>query len=121
MPIVRIPLKHLLHQQRQAIKALAHIGVAGRQPHPRATRDRDHRRLLPFASALISAATVETSTTPLIRIRPPPANSISITPALSGKAGDGGVAGSGNTVTGENAGRDAGRHSSCRHRNNWLV
>jgi hypothetical protein len=57
--------------------------MAGRQPNPRAARHRDHRRRLPFASAFISAATVGASTGPVIRIRPPVANSISITPALS--------------------------------------
>src|SRR5436190_9517973 len=80
MPAVRIALERLLYHQCQAIKALAHVGVAGRQPDPRAARDRDHRRRLPFASAFISADTVAASTAPVIRIRPPPANSISITP-----------------------------------------
>jgi hypothetical protein len=36
---------------------------------------------LGFASALISADTVEASTEPVIRIRPPVANSISTVPA----------------------------------------
>ncbi len=40
---------------------------------------------LPFASAFISAETVEASTDPEIRIRPPPANSISITPGVPGR------------------------------------
>jgi hypothetical protein len=63
--------------------------MAGRQPNPRAARHRDHRRRLPFTSAFISAATVSTSTAPVIRIRPPVANSISITPALSATGGKG--------------------------------
>ena len=46
MPAVRIAPERLLHQQRQAVKALAHVGVAGRQPHPHAARNRDHRRRL---------------------------------------------------------------------------
>jgi hypothetical protein len=54
-------------------------------------------------------------------IRPPPANSISITPPVSGKGGGDPTPGSGNIATGENAGGDADRHSSCRQRNNWLV
>jgi hypothetical protein len=73
---------------------------------------------LPFESAFISAVTVEASTTPVIRIRPPPANSISMTPAVSGKAGA--TPGSGKTATGENAGVGTGKHNSCRQRNNWL-
>src|SRR6266567_2989164 len=83
MATVRIALERLLHQQRQAIKTLTHVGMAARQPNSRASRDRDHRRRLLFASALISADTVDASTAPVIRIRPPVANSISITPALS--------------------------------------
>src|ERR1700687_6238889 len=33
MPTVRITLECLLYQQGQTIKALAHVGVAGRQPN----------------------------------------------------------------------------------------
>jgi hypothetical protein len=36
---VRIAPERLLHQQRQAIKTLAHVSVAGGQPDPRAARD----------------------------------------------------------------------------------
>jgi hypothetical protein len=43
---------------------------------------------LPCASAFISADTVEASTGPEIRIRPPLANSISMTPAFSGEVGE---------------------------------
>jgi hypothetical protein len=71
--------------------------MADCQPDPRATWDRDHRRRLPFASAFISADTVEASTDPDIRIRPPPANSISMTPPFSGKGGET-ASGSGMTV-----------------------
>src|SRR5579863_4907838 len=100
---VRIMPQCLLHHQGQAIKSLAHVGVAGCQPNSRTARDRDHRRRLPFASAFISAATVGASTAPVIRIRPPAANSISITPARS--------------ATGT-----CDRSQSCwRQRNNWLV
>jgi hypothetical protein len=77
--------------------------------------------LLPFDSAFISADTVEASTAPVIRIRPPPTNSISITPAVAGEASGDATSGSGKTATGENARGDAGRHSSCRQRNNWLT
>src|ERR1700733_7243687 len=88
MSAMRIAPQRLLDHQRQAIKTLAHVGVAGRQPNPRAARHRNHRRRLPFASAFISADTVQASTAPVIRIRPPPANSISITPARSGNPAD---------------------------------
>ena len=105
----------------QAIKAFAHVGVAGCQPDPRAAWGRDHRRRLPFASAFISADTVEASTDPEIRIRPPPANSISIRPVGSDKTGAA-VPNSGVTATGLNtAGTCAGSQSCRRQRNNWLA
>src|SRR4026209_542613 len=92
MAAVRIAPEQLLHLQRQAVKALAHVGMTGRQPDPCADLDRDHHSRLLFASAFISAATVETSTAPAIRIRPPVANSMSMTPAFSGVgAGDAGT------------------------------
>src|SRR5262245_39368379 len=123
MPAVRIAPERLLHQERQAIKALAHIGVASRQPDPRATRDWDHCRRLPFASAFISADTVRASTGPVIRIRPPVANSISIVPPSSDTAGTTGDAGAGSaTAIGLNAAAICTRSQSCwRHRNNWLT
>src|SRR5580692_7168633 len=79
-------------------------------------------RRLPFASAFISAVTVGASTVPVIRIRPPVANSISITPALSATAGADAASGSGVIATGLNAaGTWARSHSCWRQRNNWLV
>src|SRR5262249_21119785 len=121
MATVRIALERLLHQQRQAIKTLPHVGMAARQPNSRTSRDQDHPRRLLFVSAFISADTVKASTSPLIRIRPPLANSISITPALSGD-GAGTVAGSGAIATALNvAGICARSHSCWRQRNNWLV
>src|SRR5688572_1577839 len=117
MPAVRIALERLLHQQRQAIKPLAHVGVTGRQPNPRAARDRDHRRRrCAFASAAIIALTIEASTGPVIRIRAPVANSTSIAPC--GASCDA-APGAGTTVTAENVGLDwGGSQSCCRHRNN---
>src|ERR1019366_2312503 len=44
MAIVRIVLECLLNLQRQAIEAAPHVCVAARQPDPRTTWDRDHRR-----------------------------------------------------------------------------
>src|SRR5216684_6910871 len=79
MAIVGIALERLLYQQRQAIEALAHVGVASRQPHPRPARDRDCHRRLPVRAA-ITAETVAASTAPLIRSRVPVASSISISP-----------------------------------------
>src|ERR1700722_666025 len=90
------------------------------KPHPHSGRDGDHRRRLVLASALRSADTVEASTDPVIRIRPPVANSISTMPACSDDgAGRAEVAGSGTgaTTAGSNAtGPGARLQSSCRHR-----
>jgi hypothetical protein len=99
--------------------ALAHVRMTGREPDLHASRYRNHRRRLPFASALISADTVEASTAPAIRIRPPAATSISITPAFSAEAGNPGSAA---IATELNAAGLGARSQSCRrHRNNWLV
>jgi hypothetical protein len=65
-------------QDNHALRIIAHVGVAGRQPNPGAARGRDHRRRLPFASAFSSAKIVDASTDPDIRIRPPKATSISL-------------------------------------------
>jgi hypothetical protein len=76
---------------------------------------------LPFASAFISADTVEASTDPDIRVLPPQANSISMTPAFSGKAGET-ASDFDATATGLNtAGICAGSQSYRRHRNSWLA
>src|SRR5262245_14308373 len=74
-----IALQNLLHLQRQRRKALPHVGVAGRKPHPHARRKRDHR-CRPSASAATAAFRVAASTVPVIRIRAPAANSISMAP-----------------------------------------
>src|SRR5713226_5279681 len=119
MAVVRIALERLLYQQRQAVEALAHVRAAGRQPHLRAARNRDHRRLA-FASAATITLTVDASTGPVIRIRAPVANSTSIAPGVVGSA----VAapGPGAIATGENtAAAGAAPQSCCRHRNNWRV
>src|ERR1700731_2668763 len=41
---VRIPLQTLLHQTRKARESAAHIGMAGRKPHPHIARYGNHRR-----------------------------------------------------------------------------
>src|SRR5690349_11929336 len=78
---VRVLLERLLHQQRQPIEASAHVGVTGRQPNPYPRRNRDHRRRSPLDNAATAAVSAAGSTTPVIRIRVPLANSISIRPA----------------------------------------
>src|SRR5260370_26155999 len=79
MSIVGIALEQLLYQQRQAVEALAHVGVASCQPHSRSARDRDRHRRLPVR-AVSAAETIPASTAPLIRSRAPLASSISIRP-----------------------------------------
>jgi hypothetical protein len=58
------------------------IRVPGRQPHSCATRKRDHRRPALAAAAAIAAESVAASTIPVISIRAPDANSISIAPGV---------------------------------------
>src|SRR5262245_51501891 len=122
MASVRIALERLLHQQRQAVEAFAHVGMASRQPHPRPTRDRDRHRPRRPVNAPSAAETIAASTAPLIRSRAPLASSISITPwevAITGLAA---TSGSGAIVTAAKPGvARAGPHSSCRHRYNWLA
>src|SRR3954454_13277335 len=117
----------LLHEQGQAVEAFAHVGVAGRKPHARVGRDRDHER--------VRTATTRASAAPLTSLstitRPPPTSTISITPrapapddavATSGAAGrhagpgGKGVAGSPSaTMAGTNLGS-----SSSAVRRPWL-
>src|SRR6516165_8125581 len=82
MTAQRITLQNLLDLQGQGRKTLPHIGVAGRQPHPHAGRQRDHRGR-PSDSAATAAVSVAASTEPVIRIRTPAANSISIAPQVT--------------------------------------
>src|SRR5262245_25521183 len=80
VPVVRIALERLLNQQCQALVALPHIGVAGRQPNARAARKADHRRLSRTSMTRASAA----ASTPLSTItRRPPVSTISIRPDAS--------------------------------------
>src|SRR5829696_8383324 len=94
MACVRITPECLLHEQRQAIEAFAHVRVARGEPHPHAGRNRDHRRPARIPS---TATTVARSTGPAIRTRPP-AHSTSTTPPLAGgecggSAGEGSASG----------------------------
>jgi hypothetical protein len=84
MSAQRVAAQNLLHLERQAGKTLPHVGVPRGQAHPHADRNLNHRRRSVFASTLTSADTVEASTKPVIRIRPPVANSISAVPAWTG-------------------------------------
>src|SRR5437868_6249387 len=76
---MRIALEGFLHPQGQRVHPAAHVGVAGRNPHPHPGGNRDHRRHS-SASAATTAVTAAASTAPVIRIRAPAANSISIVP-----------------------------------------
>src|SRR3546814_4520681 len=68
MPAQRIPPQHLPHLQGKRWEALTHIGVAGREPHPHARGNRDHRRRH-SARAATAAGSVAWSTAPAIRLR----------------------------------------------------
>src|SRR6516164_3435443 len=117
MASVWIALERLLHQQRQAVEALAHVGVAGCQPYPRPSRQRDHRRRPPPASVAIVVVSVAASTTPLIRIRDPFASSTSIRPAAGKPAG----AASAAIRTAAKLAAGGDLRSSCRlHPYSWL-
>jgi hypothetical protein len=56
MAAMRISLQRLLHNQRKPIEPLAHVGVARRQPHSNARRDRNHRRDSALAARANAAA-----------------------------------------------------------------
>jgi hypothetical protein len=72
---------------------------------------------LAFASTVTSAFTVEASTGPVSRIRPPVANSISTAPGSDRDATAAPSAGA--IATGENTGAEPVRlQSACRHQNN---
>lgn len=101
---VRVSFEGFLHQQAQRVHAATHIGVAGRNPHPHARRNGDHGRR-PSASAATAAFSVAASTVPVIRIRTPAANSISIDPPLlAGATGQGAGPDSATTITGTKPG-----------------
>ena len=75
----RIALQYLLHLQRQARKALPHVGVAGRQPNPNPCRKCDHgsvsspRRIRSRTSTSTSRSTMTRRPFVLtISIRPQP-------------------------------------------------
>src|SRR4051812_49347485 len=73
---VRITLQALLNETRQAREAAAHIGVAGRKPHPHITRYGNHRR----SSTSRTRASASGSTCASTRMRRRLPSSISINP-----------------------------------------
>src|SRR5215469_11433763 len=118
LPAVRIALELLLHQERQAVEASPHVGMARRQPHPDAGRKRDHDRRSFAASAPTAADTVAASTAPVIRSRVPSASSISITPTGAGSPD---AAVSAMIRTGAKSGATLCRKQRWRrHLYNWL-
>ena len=96
-----ITLEHFLHQQGEADKALAHISVAGGQPHAPAGRDRDHGRLSTTCNTLRSASA---STSRSTRTRRPCLKTISITPVRRGRDATGVLCATGVISTGMKAG-----------------
>src|ERR1019366_6924662 len=57
-----IAAKTFLHKQRQTLHALAHVGVAGRDPDVHIYRDRDHRRSRTCSTRARAAASTPAST-----------------------------------------------------------
>ena len=87
MPAMRVALERLLNQQRQALVALPHIRVAGRQPNPCTARERNHGRR--SRTSITRASTVASTPWSMIT-RCPRVSTISIRPgAATGHAGHG--------------------------------
>ena len=133
MPAMRIEPQDLLHLQRKAIEALAHVGVTGGEPNPRPRRERDHRRRRGAITAPIAADTAAGSTVPLILTLVPPRSAILIEP-VGGPTSSGGdpprcsaievLAGAISTSSsrdGSAPGAAAGTASCRRHLNSWFV
>jgi hypothetical protein len=80
-PQKRILPEHGLRLRRQTVETLAHVGGAGRQPHPGARRQRVHR------SSSITCRSVSELTSPRRRTRAPQPNAISIIPSRSVRRG----------------------------------
>src|SRR3954452_20578507 len=76
-----VVLQDLLHLQSQARKAAPHIGMARRQPHSHARRDRDHRSV---SSPRMIRSKTETSTLWSTITRRPFAVTISKVPVIAG-------------------------------------
>src|SRR5580700_6440032 len=117
---VGVALERLLHQQRQAIKAFAHIGMAARQPNLPPGGEWHHRPPPPLASAATVALRAAGSA-PMMRIRDPFANSISINPAAITVVGAAAEIGSDPIRTEANVAASRDPRTSCRrHPYSWL-
>ena len=69
----------LLDEQRQAVHAAAHVGVARGDPHPGGGGDRDHRR----SSTSSTRASASASTAPSTTTRRPRPTSITMRPGAA--------------------------------------
>src|SRR5438046_2882163 len=78
-----VALEHFLHAQSQARKATPHVGMARRQPHSHARRDRDHRSV---SSPRMIRSKTETSTLRSTITRRPFADTTSIVPIAASAA-----------------------------------
>jgi hypothetical protein len=112
-------MKDFLDLQRQARKALPHVGMAGRQPDSNAARKGNHRRRSCLASASITRDSVASSGAPSIVRRSFAPNAIVIVPRLG--SADGRSAAAALTAIGMNAGPSPAAAYCCRHRYNRLV
>src|SRR5579864_2429098 len=126
MTAQRIAMQNLLHPQRQTGKALSHVSVAGRKPHPHAARHRNHRR----TSASNTRRSASTSTSKSTRTRYPLASSISMMPSflrrrLAAAVDDSSTCFGGDRtiLTGISPATlvSVRLQSSLRHLNNWLT
>lgn len=70
---LRLRSDEVVHQQRKPVEALAHVGVAGRQPRARAGGECNHRR----STALMTRMSASTSTFRSTITRTPLASTIS--------------------------------------------
>src|SRR5436190_23115529 len=97
----RIAPQYLLHLQRQARKALPHIGVTGGQPYPHAARNRDHGRSSTARTRASTAASTALSTT----TRRPHISTMSIRPLAPTRDGEDGEVSTAASCSGNAGGR----------------
>src|SRR5690349_5953451 len=76
MAAERILRQFLLHQGREPVETLAHVGAPNRQPHAGSRRQRDHRRSNTLMMRSSAAASTLASTT----MRQPLSSTISMRP-----------------------------------------
>jgi hypothetical protein len=97
-PAVRILRQHRLHQRRQSVEALAHVGRAAGQEHPRARRRAQRQR--PPSSAKTTRR-VAASAQPVTRMLAPEGSVTSIVPGVA--AAPGSAAGANASIGGVSA------------------